>query len=552
MSMTDRPGLTETERLIALRNYQILDTAPEPRFDGIVGLASQLCAAPCSLISFMDADRQWFKARLGMTLQQTRRADAFCTYTIQGERGLIVRDALEDERFRTNRLVVGPPHIRFYAGVPLISPCGAALGTVCVIDYQPREIAEHQMEGLRVLGQQVVTELELRRSRAQAQAANRAESLFVANLSHEVRTPLTAIAGFAELLQACEVFGEHDERGQWVQMIHQNTEQLLTLVTSLLDVTRLETGDLLVNPGSAYIRHLASEVYLGARPVAAEKGLKLTLKVDALVPRLLITDAQRLRQVLACLVDNAIKFTEAGGVTIRMQLESSPSGPVLRLDVIDTGPGIPDAHQPRLFECFEQADPSSTRVHGGTGVGLFISRGICERLGGSLELTGSSASGSTFTIRVPAHSDVLAEHSEPAVAEAGDDRPRGPGGWRLLVVDDVPTNRHLMAVMLRDVAGSVEVATNGQEAVDRMERGGIDAVLMDIQMPVMDGYTATRMLRERGDDTPIIAVTAHAMTEDEARCRAAGCDGYLAKPFRSEQLLDVLHRLLGGPSAAAA
>ncbi len=365
-------------------------------------------------------------------------------------------------------------------------------------------------------------EQSLRRASAEASAASQLKSQFLANMSHEVRTPLSAIVGVAELGRGAASL---DEAHALFGTIAGAGQTLLALANDLLDVSRLEAGRLRIEEGPVEVRGLVAQTVdlLGAQ--AQHKGLTLAARVDEDVPPVVKGDAVRLGQVLTNLLSNAVKFTEAGGVRV---VVSAARGR-LTLAVTDTGVGLSPAQQQRLFQPFTQLDESSTRRHGGAGLGLALSRQLARLMGGDLTVHSAPGEGSTFTCVVPA----------PTLELAASPRTPGPrvdlAGLRVLVVEDNKVNQLLATSLLKKAGASSEVAENGRLGFERLERGpaDFDVVLMDIQMPELDGLETTRMLRrlERFERLPIIALTAHALDDERARCLAAGMNGYLGKPI---------------------
>ncbi|MGQ9652023.1 MAG: ATP-binding protein [Phycisphaerae bacterium] len=397
----------------------------------------------------------------------------------------------------------------------------------------------------------------LTEARKAAEAASTAKSFFLANMSHEIRTPMTAILGYADIIKEnclgqCE-FGRGELR-EAVTTIERNGEHLLSLINDILNLSKIESGNLSVERTQVSPHEILAHVASTMRPIAAEKGIEFHVSCTGAIPEVIQSDPVRLRQAILNLVGNAIKFTESGAVTVRVGLSGSRELPQLIIEVIDTGIGISAGQLETIFEPFKQADDSTTRRFGGTGLGLAISRQIARLLGGDLQVSSEPGKGSVFSLRVSTGSldgvNLIDQPFAEAVCQRGnkeeDQRtPRLDG--RILVVDDGTDNRRLIARILQQAGAQVETAADGREAVGRIlaakEAGAAyDVVLMDMQMPVMDGYEAARYLREKGYQGPVIALTAHAMTGDREKCLQSGCDAYVSKPIHRAELLHAIRQ----------
>ena len=403
--------------------------------------------------------------------------------------------------------------------------------------------------------ERALRELELARAKEAAETASRAKSQFLANMSHEIRTPMTGILGYAEILHECMVEGGPDDScATAIQTIRANATHLLDLINDILDLSKIEAGKLSLETLRFSPAQLVHEIWSLLRVRAERKGLTFDVTFATPVPQTVKSDPTRLRQILINLIGNAIKFTNKGGIRLDVSLATKDDDAHLQFDVTDTGIGMTEAQSKRLFETFTQGDDSTTRQFGGTGLGLVISRRLATMLGGNVELTETRANvGSTFraTVATGSLKNVPLVEGQQAVVLDTPCQPTCPclvgtlQDRRILLAEDNPTNRALIAGILRKLGAVVDVAENGAIAVEQALASegsdeAYDVVLMDIQMPVMDGYEAVRILRQQGYAVPIVALTAHAMAEDRTRCLDAGCDAYATKPIDRQKLIETI------------
>ncbi len=393
----------------------------------------------------------------------------------------------------------------------------------------------------------------LQEVRAAAEVATRAKNEFLANVSHEIRTPLTAISGFAELiLTEGDLTRAPRHRIEAVNTILRNTRYLLELIDDILDLSKIEAGRLEVEHTACRPVQLVAEVERLMQLRAEQRGLPLVVEYDGPVPETIHTDPTRLRQILINLLSNALKFTEQGSVRLVVRLIDGP-GPRARLqfEIIDTGIGMSPEQVARIFAPFQQADSSTTRRFGGTGLGLTICKRLTEMLGGTIEVETAPGEGSTFRVTIatgPLEEVGLVEHPVaqhewlPQAKNLDQSEPALPAGCRVLLAEDAPDNQRLISFLLHKAGAEVAVAGDGATAVEMVlearRRGQpFDVVLMDMQMPVLDGYQATRRLREEGYDAPILALTANALASQREACLRAGCNQFLAKPIQRAVLV---------------
>lgn len=719
--MQDALDPVEAARLEALQSFDVLGTPPEAALDLIVSLGADLFDAPMAFVSLIGRDTVWLKARLGLGRAEMPLSDLFggslLTEALAGP--CVVVDAASDPRFRDHPLVRHPPHVRFYAGAPLVSAQGEVLGMLCVMDVVPRPApSPRDLERIAALADMAVAAFETRRARsasrdaecllglaetvagighwrididtreltwsdgvyrmygvsraafrptisgtlarchpddrdamtsvirrtvsnglgfrlegrirradgherlvlaegvcevdragvvkamfgvvqdvtdrasteaalrdsetrhrllaeqqddrtaaagAAAEAEAKARSERLADMSHELLTPLNGIIGFTQVLKRDGALG--DERLRVVERIEDAGYNLLAIVGDVLEPSKLASGAPTLDSRPFSLPRLLEDAVALVKFEADRKGLDLVLDLPPVLPGLLVGDPARLRQVLLNLLSNAVKFTSAGAVRMSLSVEPTAAvaevrrergaGPPVQVTIVveDSGVGIPAASIPKLFRRYEQADRSVARRFGGTGLGLAISKTLLEAMNGTIAVESSPGAGSRFSVSLP-----LPRSAERRPVSRGV-RPRRPvgvdalKGRAILLAEDVALNRKLVQLMLAPLGAEVDVVVDGRAAVEAVRQRDYALVLMDMEMPILNGLEATRDIRALGGahaSLPIVALTANVFPEQLAQCRDAGMDDCLSKPFGPDELTGIALKWARGLSPAAA
>ncbi|GLP99013.1 hypothetical protein GCM10007891_08670 [Methylophaga thalassica] len=543
------PG-DERERLDALFSLELLDSEPEAVFDNLTRLVADVFDIPIVAISLIDESRQWFKSIQGLDVCETGRDISFCGHAIYHKTPLVVENTDADERFRDNPLVTGPPHIVFYAGVPLryrFNNHQYLLGTLCIIDHKVRTLSEQELKRLQMFAYQVESLIELRLSSQRLEQASKAKSAFMANMTHELRSPIAGVIGMLDILTHSELTATQQRH---IELASKSADLLLNIINDILDFSKLEAKKVHIRDDIFNLTKLFEDVFetFSLRSTKTDKNYHLSLdwNKDLVVEG----DATRLEQILRNLLSNADKFTQHGHIQVMASLvEQSDNDMTLSCQVIDSGIGINANQINRLFEPFEQIDNSSSKSFGGTGLGLVISKKLCELMGGNITVKSEPGKGSCFcfTIKLKRLKETAPTLTKTEVHQQASFTESELDGAHVLIVDDDITNRSVLEFFLTRLNVQFTSAENGVQASQLLTQldayNPVQLILMDCQMPVMDGYTTSKQIREgklgkHCQDIPIIALTANAMKGDDEKCLRAGMTDYMTKPIKLDQLLE--------------
>ncbi|OIV39952.1 ATP-binding protein [Flavobacterium johnsoniae] len=529
----------ERERLAALKRYNILDTLPEDAFDDATKLVSYICGVPIAHISFIDESRQWFKSEIGVGVSEVPREISFCRYTIMESEMLEIEDTHLNEKLKDDPNVTGGFKVRFYAGVPLTTPDGYNIGTICAIDHVSKKLDENQRNALSIVAKHVINQLEVNTKNielnTQKKIADRAvlaKDSFLANMSHEIRTPLNAVIGFTDLLAQTKL---DNVQRDYVESVQIAGENLLLIVNDILDLSKIESGSLTIEEQPFNLKKTLKHIY-NLLKVKVPENVEFNLFLDADMPEVVIGDQGRLNQILVNLTGNALKFTEEGEVTVSVKkVDETENQYALRFSVKDTGIGISPNKLKTIFERFTQAEECTTRRFGGTGLGLSIVKQLLELHGAEIQVKSQKERGSEFFF--------VLNYKKVKNAEIVTGAAPGEnlGKLKILLCEDNILNQKLIKSVMDNFGFELDIAENGEIGINLLSKNTYDLVLMDLQMPVMDGYqTAAHIRNEMNLSIPIIAMTAHSLVGEQEHCFSAGMDGYVPKPFKQPALLEAI------------
>lgn len=536
---TAPPPPDESARLRALLEYDVLDTEAEKVFDDLTLLASKICGTPIALISLIDPDRQWFKSKVGLDANETSRDIAFCAHAIHQQHIFEVSDTLQDIRFFDNPLVTSQPSIRFYAGIPLITPQGYAIGTLCAIDNQPKTLTCGQRQALETLGRSVMANLELRKKNRQLIEANQHKTEFLSNMSHELRTPLNAIIGFSQLmLDEVEQHNVSAKFTRYLEHMDYSGKRLLSIINAVLDLSKIEEGEMQLQLEKVCCRKLFEQIAGMFCASLEAKGIQFNLHIDESVPEHLFLDEAKINQILINLLSNAIKFTPSGK---RVTLSVANTHQQLILAVKDEGVGIAQADQTRLFNKFQQVGKGKNGA--GTGLGLSITKGLVELMEGSIHLSSHEGSGSLFKVTLPNQqchmTDLTCQEPSELVANKA---------ALILLVEDNLINQEVAKATFAAMGFSIDLADCGEQALELVIEKSYDLIFMDINLPGIDGNETTRRIKQLFPALPVVGLSADTFEQTQFNLDSQGNSShmadYLTKPMERIKLIKVLNKYL--------
>ncbi|WP_369957736.1 ATP-binding protein [Psychrobacter sp. CLB018] len=570
----------DAERISKLKKYQVLNNNEEPAFARLTELAKLFFNMPVVAITFMDEETQYLKSLHGLDgICTTSRKVAICNYTVLSDEVLVLPDLTEDSRFSQNPLVTEAPYLRFYAGAPIIMQEDGKtyrLGSLCLMDMQAHyDFTDNDADILAQFAAMAADALKLQDQQRHAKHANEMKSEFLANMSHEIRTPMNGIIGMVEMLAETKLSAEQQE---YVDNIKVSNEHLLAIINGILDLSKVESGKMTIDSIPMNISSLCNEVVSLFAVKARQRGLTLDYHYTEALSPYIKGDPVRIKQIMVNLVNNAIKFTREGGrVTIDVKhMENNPcedkygnhksicshelqveqashyntddSGSVnhqdmtLCIEVTDTGVGIKPESLEAIFDAYDQANKSTHRLYGGTGLGLSVCKSLVELMGGYIEVDSAVGIGTTFTVLLPlppideAHYESWQDSNDFGMTE-----PSHELIGHILLVEDDSVNAMIAKKALNNSGHTVTHVTDGQQAIEvfSLNPEQYDVILMDHHMPIMDGVQATIKLHELYDPQalpPIIALTANAMDGERKKYLDVGMQDYCTKPFKQEQL----------------
>ncbi|MBD0831415.1 GAF domain-containing hybrid sensor histidine kinase/response regulator [Aestuariibaculum sediminum] len=525
----------EVKRLKQLHFYNILKTSKEDQFDNITQLISYQINIPVVLITLIDQDRIWYKSKTGIDIKSIHRKFSPNNYVINNKSPLIIEDLKLDEQF-TNNPLIKKHDFRFYAGVPIVTPKGQIIGTLCVYDILPKKTDKCLIDVLTMYARTIMDLIILKRENHKIQNLSKIKDDFLSNMNHEIRTPLNAIIGFNDLLSK---HLKTKEAQTYSGIINEAGTQLKVLLNDILDIKNLKKGKLHLKNSPNSIRELCEYIIKITEQPANEKGLTLNYNIDANIPDILEFDKPKLSQLFLHVLNNAIKFTHKGFISMQVKLLCiNTNKAYIRFKIKDTGIGIPQNKLKLIFKNFFQIENFSTKRYEGVGIGLTLVKKLVALFNGKIKVDSIVNSGTTILIDIPFN----IPNPLPKL------RTNKQGSTKLsdlniLIVEDNKFNQQLAKTILTKHHARVDLASNGKIALKQIQKNNYSLILMDLQMPIMDGYTCSKHIRNKLKlTTPIIACTANTMNNERKKCLNIGINEFLSKPYLSHELINIVSK----------
>ncbi len=531
----------ETKRLGALHALNILDTKPDPDLQRLVELAAIITESPVSLVSLVDRDRQWFKAKVGTDIDETEREISFCGHVVADSTNEVfeVQNADQDERFSKNPLVCEGPEIKFYAGAPLVTKVGYKIGTLCVVDSKEKKLSPDQKKQLKLISEQVIRLIEIKNESELNKKKHDDSTMFLSKLSHEIRTALTSISGFSDILT--DRLKKHPDKLvlDSISSINASKEHLLELVGDVLDLSKLDAKQITRSDQIVDIFKFINQVVKLKLLDAKNKGIFLKTVFSERVPQNIFIDSLLLRQIVLNLLSNAIKFTERGGV--KVDVDYHLDNQRLSISISDTGLGIAEDEIEKLFAPYEQTTSGKQSDLKGTGLGLIISQKLASVLGGQINLIWSRVGvGSHFELLVSA-ATMQKKQKKYITDVINSEEINKNENLSLLVVDDVKENRFLFKYYLKKYNFLIHEASNAEQAKKLFKANKYDYIFLDMQLGETNGLDLLKDLNriDKKIKNKFIAFTASSTEQEKQFCLKNGFSGFVAKPFDKKAIFDV-------------
>lgn len=531
-------------RLEKLYELNILDTLEEQAYDDITHLIAQICDVPIALISLIDKDRQFLKSHHGLDANEVSRELGFCPHAILDNHVTVIEDATKDERFHDNPLVTGGPEVKFYAGAPLIMSGDLRIGTLCIVDNEPRTISEDQKKALEVLARQVVSQLELRQTVERLEVASRSKSDFLSSMSHELRTPMNAILGFGQLLELnpSEPLTENQKR--CVDQILKGGHHLLDLINDVLDLTKIEEGKVDLSIEDIKVSNILDECFALIETIAGARGVTVLTNAGCKTTATVRADYTRFKQSLLNLLSNAVKYNVENGKIIMDCHETADD--MLRISVTDTGMGIPKDMLTELYEPFNRLRAEKSEIEG-TGIGLTITKKLIEYMHGRIGAESQVGTGSTFWIELPLAQSAAHAPANDTDTSRRENAPQTHSVGTVLYVEDNPSNLQLMEMILDSIEGITLISAHtGELGLQMAKTARPDLIILDINLPGMNGFEVIKELQQMSEtkDIPVFALSANIMPRDIEKGLKAGFKQYLTKPFKVPEIINAIEGVL--------